>query len=221
MSESVSGDTGERSWGSANTVFLFLCLLRLSREKLGQPPSTFSSKKNLEKLDMFLWKRKDLERLDVQAKRQQHTDADIVGKVGTMASSGAVVIHFDHGGDRNIPTLVMKGRYEEITYSHLVARICKKINIDIAATKLQLSYFPLVVDNKRPCYILDDEYVIGYLMEVDKKNRRSVLHVELSKIVSENQSNEQFSMNEEILSGARANDGMVGVEDLATVPQKQ
>ncbi|KAF8106006.1 hypothetical protein N665_0149s0035, partial [Sinapis alba] len=139
----------------------------------------------------------------------------------TMDSSGAVVIHFDHGRDQNISTLVMKGRYEEITYSHLVDRICKKMNIDVAATKLQLSYFPLVVDNKRPCYILDDEDVLGYLMEVDKKNRRSVMHVEVSEIVSENQSNEQFSMNEEIMSDARANDGMVVVEELAIVPQKQ
>ena len=128
-----------------------------------------------------------------------------------MDSSGVVVIHFDHGGDRHISTLVIKGRYEEITYSHLVDRICKKMNIDVAATKLQLSYFPLVVDNKRPCYILDDEDVLGYLMEVDKKNRRSVLHVELSEIILENQSNEHFSMNEEILSDARANYGMVGV----------
>ncbi|KAL0833276.1 hypothetical protein Bca101_085165 [Brassica carinata] len=138
-----------------------------------------------------------------------------------MDSSGAVVIHFDHGGDRHISTLVIKGRYEEITYSHLVDRICKKMNIDVAATKLQLSYFPLVVDNKRPCYILDDEDVLGYLMEVDKKNRRSVLHVELSEIISENQSNKHFSMNDEIMSDARANYGMVEVEELAIVPQKQ
>ncbi|CAN7089373.1 unnamed protein product [Brassica rapa subsp. narinosa] len=56
---------------------------------------------------------------------------------------------------------------------------------------------------------------------VDKKNRRCVLHVELAKIVSENQSNEMFSMNEENLSDARANDGMVGVGELEIVPHIQ
>ena len=127
-----------------------------------------------------------------------------------MDSNGSVVIHFEHGVDRHISTLVMKGRYEEITYSHLVDRIGKKLKIDVDATKLQLSYFPLVLNNKNSCYILDDEDVLGYLMMVDKKNRRCVLHVELAKIVSENQSNEMFSMNEENLSDARANDGMVG-----------
>ncbi|CAG7901122.1 unnamed protein product [Brassica rapa] len=56
---------------------------------------------------------------------------------------------------------------------------------------------------------------------VDKKNRRCVLHVELTKIVLENQSNEMFSMNEENLSDARANDGMVGLGDLEIVPHIQ
>ncbi|XP_013672834.2 uncharacterized protein LOC106377198 [Brassica napus] len=138
-----------------------------------------------------------------------------------MDSNGSVVIHFEHGVDRHISTLVMKGRYEEITYSHLVDRIGKKLKIDVDATKLQLSYFPLVLNNKNSCYILDDEDVLGYLMMVDKKNRRCVLHVELAKIVSENQSNEMFSMNEENLSDARANDGMVGVGELEIVPHIQ
>ncbi|KAF2570896.1 hypothetical protein F2Q70_00004453 [Brassica cretica] len=105
----MSGDAGGRSSGSANTVFLFLCLLRLSGEKLGPPPSAFSSalhrrcsaisvchlpslnplkRKDLERLDLFLWKRKDLERLDLQGKRQQHTDADTVGNVGLCGCLG-------------------------------------------------------------------------------------------------------------------------------------
>ena len=45
--------------------------------------------------------------------------------------------------------------------------------------------------------------------------------MELSVIASENQNNEQFSMNEKILSDARANYGMVGVEELTIIPQKQ
>nr|VDC96346.1 unnamed protein product [Brassica oleracea] len=58
-------------------------------------------------------------------------------------------------------------------------------------------------------------------MMVDKKNRRCVLHVELAKIVSKIESNEMFSMNEENLSDARANDGMVGVGELEIVPHIQ
>ena len=138
-----------------------------------------------------------------------------------MDSNGSVVIHFEHGEEQHISTLVMKGRYEEITYSQLVDRIAKKMKIDVVGTKLQLSYFPLVLNNKRPCYILDDEDFLGYLMKGDKKNRRSVLHVELKEIVSENQSNEMFSMNEENLSDARANDGMVGVGELEIIPHIQ
>ena len=79
-----------------------------------------------------------------------------------MDSRGAVIIHFDHGEDQHIFTIVMKGRYEEITYSHLIDKICKKMKIDVAATKLQLSYFPLVVDNKRPCYILHIVKLLHY-----------------------------------------------------------
>uniref|UniRef100_A0A0D3BUD9 Uncharacterized protein n=1 Tax=Brassica oleracea var. oleracea TaxID=109376 RepID=A0A0D3BUD9_BRAOL len=56
---------------------------------------------------------------------------------------------------------------------------------------------------------------------VDKKNRRSVLNVELTKIVSKNQSNKMFSINKDNLSDARANDGMVEVEELEIVPHIQ
>nr|VDD08212.1 unnamed protein product [Brassica oleracea] len=56
---------------------------------------------------------------------------------------------------------------------------------------------------------------------VDKKNRHSVLHVELTKIVSENHSNKMFSINKDNLSDARANDGMVEVEELEIVPHIQ
>ena len=50
--------------------------------------------------------------------------------------------------DRHISTLVLKKRsYEEVTYSYLVDRISRKIKIDVAATKIQLSYFLLVMDH--------------------------------------------------------------------------
>ena len=50
--------------------------------------------------------------------------------------------------DRHISTLVLKKRsYEEATYSYLVDRISKEIKIDVASTRIQLSYFMFVMDH--------------------------------------------------------------------------
>ena len=45
-----------------------------------------------------------------------------------------------------------------------------------------------------------------------------VLDVKLTEFVSEIQNNELFSVNEEIMSDARANDDMVGVKELEIFP---
>ncbi|CAF2054552.1 unnamed protein product, partial [Brassica oleracea var. botrytis] len=154
----------------------------------------------------------------------------------TMDNNRRVVIYFDQGGsysdvgdevrwkrkDRHISTLVFTMRSdEEVTYSQLVDRVCRKMKIDVASSKIQLSYFPFGMDDKRPCYIFDDEDVLGYLLEVEKNQRRTVLHVELIEYVSQNQSNEMFSRDEEIISDARANDDMVGLKELTTIPHIQ
>ena len=68
---------------------------------------------------------------------------------------------------------------DEITYSFLKERICKKKTIDPCTKRLNLSYIPLVVEPKRQSYILDDEDVFVYLTSVDKEGRRSILHVEV------------------------------------------
>nr|VDD45024.1 unnamed protein product [Brassica oleracea] len=70
---------------------------------------------------------------------------------------------------------------DEITYSFLKERICKKKTIDPCTKRLNLSYIPLVVEPKRQSYILDDEDVFVYLTSVDKEGRRSILHVEVIK----------------------------------------
>ncbi|CAG7876287.1 unnamed protein product, partial [Brassica rapa] len=67
---------------------------------------------------------------------------------------------------------------EEITYSLLKERICRKMGIDPFAKRLNLGYIPLVVEPKRQSYILDDEDVYVYLTSVDREQRRSILHVE-------------------------------------------
>ncbi|CAN7030199.1 hypothetical protein BRARA_H00554 [Brassica rapa] len=77
------------------------------------------------------------------------------------------------------------------------------------------------MDDKRPCYIFDDEDVLGYLLEVEKNQRRTILHVELIESLSQNQSNEMFSKDDEIISDARANDDMVGLKELTTIPHIQ
>ena len=68
---------------------------------------------------------------------------------------------------------------DEITYSFLKERICKKMSIYPCLKRLNLSYIPLVVEPKRQSYILDDEDVFVYLTSVDKEERRSILHVEV------------------------------------------
>ena len=67
---------------------------------------------------------------------------------------------------------------DEITYSFLKERICKKKSIDPCLKRLNMSYIPLVVEPKRQSYILDDEDVYVYLTSVDREQRRSILHVE-------------------------------------------
>lgn len=136
-----------------------------------------------------------------------------------------VVIHFDYGGyyseegedvrwnqkNRNVYSLVMKGTLEDVTYSQLVERIGKKIKVDESTMKLDLSYIPLIVDPKRPSYILDDDDVLGYLIDVNKEQCRNVLHVELIEFVSENQSFEHLSGNEELVRDDRANEGVISL----------
>ncbi|XP_010496538.1 PREDICTED: uncharacterized protein LOC104773592 [Camelina sativa] len=156
-----------------------------------------------------------------------------------MKDGHCTVVRFDYGGyyskngndvrwnrkEDRVYTLVMKGLLEEFTYSGLVNRICKKIMLDEATSMLRLSYIPLLEDPKRQTYILDDEDVLGYLMEGDQNQRRDVLHVELVEGVEQNQScGEQVSRedgrsgidvrNDEIPSGSRVNDGNVGFEPL-------
>ncbi|XP_023636962.1 uncharacterized protein LOC111830094 [Capsella rubella] len=125
-----------------------------------------------------------------------------------MKDDHCTVVRFDYGGyysnngdnvrwnrkEDRVYTLVIKG---EFTYSDLVNRVCKKVMLDeeaIAAFKL--SYIPLLEDPKRQTYVLDDEDVLGYLMEGDKTRRRDVLHVEVVDGVEQNQSCEFLSRND-------------------------
>ncbi|KAF8087315.1 hypothetical protein N665_0590s0002, partial [Sinapis alba] len=102
-------------------------------------------------------------------------------------------IHFDYDGHYSksgddyewIPTdarlyaiFFRTSSLEEITYLLLKERICKKMGIDPFTKRLNLGYIPQVVERKRHSYILDDEEVFVYLTSVDKKQRRSILHVE-------------------------------------------
>lgn len=106
----------------------------------------------------------------------------------------------------------------EVEQTCEVDRICRKLKIDVASTRIQLSYFPFGMDDKRPCYIFDDEDVLAFLLEVEKNQGRIVLHVEFPESGLENQSNEMFSRDQEILSDARANDDMVGLKELTIIP---
>lgn len=143
-----------------------------------------------------------------------------------MDSNRGTVVHFDYGGyysdgvvwnnkDDKIFSIVMKGTLEDVSYYRLVNRICGKLMVDAGTTKLRLSYIPLIVHPRSPSYILDDEDVLGYLMEVNQDQCRSLLHVELAEVVSEKQSNQYLCTNEELLSDGRVNDGdIVGASDV-------
>uniref|UniRef100_A0A1J3DJ64 Transposase MuDR plant domain-containing protein n=1 Tax=Noccaea caerulescens TaxID=107243 RepID=A0A1J3DJ64_NOCCA len=105
---------------------------------------------------------------------------------------------------------------EEITYSLLVDRLCRKVAIDETTTKLKLSYIPLVVKPQRQSYIFDDEDVYVFLTTMDKELLRCVLHVELIKDLEIDLRGGQLSREEressfgvnygELLSSGRAND---------------
>ncbi|KAF8093882.1 hypothetical protein N665_0375s0001 [Sinapis alba] len=58
---------------------------------------------------------------------------------------------------------------EEIIYSFLKKRICKKIAIEPCSNRMNLSNIPLVVEPKRQSYILDDEDLFVYLTSVIKE----------------------------------------------------
>ena len=103
-------------------------------------------------------------------------------------------IHFDYDGhykksgddfewipsDGRLYAIFFKtASLDEITYSFLKERICKKKTMDPCIKRLILSYIPLVVEPKRQSYIMDDEDVFVYLTSVDKEERRSILHVEV------------------------------------------
>ncbi|XP_024007336.1 uncharacterized protein LOC112083525 [Eutrema salsugineum] len=109
------------------------------------------------------------------------------------------VIYFEYGGSytknedgesfrwifsRETPlyALLIKKPMEEVTYSELVKNIYRKTKIDEATTKLKLSYIPMLVEPKRPSYILDDEDVLGFLLDIDKDLRKNVLHVQRTEV---------------------------------------
>ncbi|XP_024015304.1 protein FAR1-RELATED SEQUENCE 3-like [Eutrema salsugineum] len=104
-----------------------------------------------------------------------------------------------------IHTLVIKTSMEEITYNGLVDKICKKLMVDGAMTQLRLSYFPLILDPKKPSYVRNDEDVFGYLMQVNNNQCRRVLHVEL---ITDVEQNEGFVQPSEPQHGDDVNDGM-------------
>ena len=49
----------------------------------------------------------------------------------------------DGEGEDEIHTIVLRKSMEEITYSGLVERICRKIKVDEAKVQVKISYFPM------------------------------------------------------------------------------
>ncbi|CAA7052669.1 unnamed protein product [Microthlaspi erraticum] len=102
-------------------------------------------------------------------------------------------IFFDHGGhyaeeelkwvSKN-PTCAITFKIsslEEITYSAVVDKICRKIARDGAKPLLKLSYIPMSNNPAREMYIFDDEDLFAYLTTIDNLGFRRILHVEVTK----------------------------------------
>ncbi|XP_023641784.1 uncharacterized protein LOC111831497 [Capsella rubella] len=120
--------------------------------------------------------------------------------------SSLSVIHFDYEGyyssegedvrwiskEDRMYSFLMKTSIREVSYSGLVEKICNKMRVDEATTQLKISYLPLLLmERKKPNDIRDDEDVVCYLKQVNKEGCRSVLHVEVTNIVEENQRTEE------------------------------
>lgn len=88
-----------------------------------------------------------------------------------------VIIHFRCEG--RMYCLVLKHAVEEIDLSMVEARICKKVGLDECNVKLKLSYIPLLVGSDEKFVICDEEDLCGYLLSLDKNNRRCILLVEV------------------------------------------
>ena len=61
------------------------------------------------------------------------------------------------------------------------ARVYEKLGVSESNVKLKLSYTPLLVGCDEKCAICDDEDLCGYLLSLDKENRRCILFVEVIK----------------------------------------
>ncbi|KAF8083943.1 hypothetical protein N665_0743s0003 [Sinapis alba] len=88
----------------------------------------------------------------------------------------------DGEGEDEIHTIVLKKSVEEVTYSALVERICRKIKVDESKMEAKLSYFPMVLYSNKPSYIWNDEDIFGYLLQFNHENCRSILHVEFNYV---------------------------------------
>ncbi|RID65327.1 hypothetical protein BRARA_D00528 [Brassica rapa] len=86
----------------------------------------------------------------------------------------------DGEGEDEIHTIVLKKSVEEVTYSALVERICRKLKVDESKMEAKLSYFPMVLYSNTPSYIWNDEDIFGYLLQVNHEQYRSVSHVEFN-----------------------------------------
>ncbi|CAN7000625.1 unnamed protein product, partial [Brassica oleracea var. botrytis] len=108
---------------------------------------------------------------------------------------------------------------DEITYSFLKERICKKMTIFPCTKSLKLSYIPLVVEPKRQSYILNDEDMFVYLTSVDKEERRSILHVEVIKEMEIVPITEQQSrVEKEISYGGNYSELSIGLPEVEGNP---
>ncbi|KAG5393632.1 hypothetical protein IGI04_023595, partial [Brassica rapa subsp. trilocularis] len=119
---------------------------------------------------------------------KQHLN--VVYIMGKIQNSPCTIICFDYGGyyikdetemkwisgdgegEDEIHTIVFKKSVDEITYSALVERICRKIRVDGYKMETKISNFSMVLYSNKLSYIWNDEDVFGYLLQVNHEKCR-------------------------------------------------
>ena len=94
-------------------------------------------------------------------------------------NDGAEIKWISGDGEREdeIYTIVLKKSVEEVTYSALVERICRKLKVNESKIEAKLNYFPMVLYSNKLSYIWNDEDVFSYLLQVNHEKCREVLYM--------------------------------------------
>lgn len=114
-----------------------------------------------------------------------------------------VSVYFKFKGE--ISCLNLKTTVEDLSLAMLEEKLYKKLALDESKVKLALRCMPLVYGSEEQQNIRDDDDLFGFLITVDKDNRRSLLLVDEASVGISS-----YGMNYEVLQGDDDNSHEVG-----------